>query len=49
MKWLSKISDGMFKVLPHLWGFLWIAIITVASLSVFLTVVNWLFRILGLR
>jgi hypothetical protein len=48
MNWLNKFNDKLYKLLPHLWGYLWLMIITTASVTTLVACVKWLLRTLEL-
>lgn len=44
---MKKFFDWCTNVLPAVWGVLWMAIITIGSVALLITVVLWLLRVLG--
>lgn len=46
MKKLKVFWNNLLKVLPHLWGVLWVSIITVVSTTVLALTIKWLLQVL---
>lgn len=44
---MKKAYDYLNKVLPYLWGWVWVGIITMASLAVLIWVGRWLLTLMG--
>jgi hypothetical protein len=44
---MKKCFDWLTKVLPTIWGVLWMGIITVGSVACAIAVVKWLLHLMG--
>lgn len=44
---MKKIWDWLCKVLPVVWGILWMSVITVMSLALLIAAFQWLLSLVG--
>jgi hypothetical protein len=45
---LKKLESWRDNIIPKLWGWLWVLIITIGSMGCLLCVVKWSLKILGI-